>query len=460
MKKPLSKAIKMFYGIGDMGFSLMTSVEIYFFVFFLTNIAQYSLVTVAIIGSVTSIVDAVLSPIYGGIISGMKPMKWGRNRSWLLVGPPLVVILYVFQYTRIGPEAVAAVIVCAGFILSHITWNIGWVASVSMISVLANNPEERALLSSHRSMYTSMAGIFFSYIATPLAVFFGMVVGSETMGYGMLAGFMALIMMIGYWIVFRITKGYEPTGAEEKVAATTANRVTLIDMLKSAGQNPHLIVLLISDFFRYISGFILGSAAAYYFTYVVQNMALFPLYLLIGAVGQLVGSYISAPLAKKLTTRTASLVGLLGLTASLIICRLVATNTLLFFIVISFARMFTGSVGATNVALYADVAIYSEWKTGKNATPFVMGLMNLALKTAIISRGTVIPFALATAGFVAGVDPALATDTLKNAVMTVFLLFPGIMAGVAFLILITAFRLTHEKVLQYQAEIDARNVAV
>lgn len=87
MKKPLSKAIKRLYGLGDFGFGLMTQVETNLFVFFLTNVAKLSLPVVAIVGSVTSIVDAVLSPFYGAIISGTKPMKWGRNRSWMLIAP-------------------------------------------------------------------------------------------------------------------------------------------------------------------------------------------------------------------------------------------------------------------------------------------------------------------------------------------------------------------------------------
>lgn len=126
-KKPLSKALRTFYGVGDMGFSLMASVETFFFVFFLTNVAKFPLVTVALIGTVTSIVDAVLSPFYGAIIEGTKPMKWGKYRSWMLICPPLVVILYMFQYTKINGEGTAAIIVTLGFILSHIVWNIPWV---------------------------------------------------------------------------------------------------------------------------------------------------------------------------------------------------------------------------------------------------------------------------------------------------------------------------------------------
>ena len=140
-------------------------------------------------------------------------------------------------------------------------------------------------------------------------------------------------------------------------------------------------------------------------------------------------------------------------------------NVTVVFVLVTIIRFFMGSIGATNVALYADVAVYSEWKTGggggggKNATPFVMGMMNLSLKTALISRSTVIPFALGAAGFVAGVDPALATETLKNAVINVFLFIPGLMALVSGLIMLVAFRLTKEKVLEYQTEIDARKGA-
>ena len=456
MKKPLTKAIKMFYGIGDMGFGLMVSCETYLFVFFLTNVAQFSLAWVAVIGSVTTIVDAILSPIYGGIISGAKPMKWGRIRSWLLVTPPIVVVLFMFQFTRIGPEPVAAVIVMAGFILSHIIWNIGWVGNLSLIPVLANNPEERAMLSAHRGTWGALAGVFFSYIATPLALWYGLQLNNVALGYTMIVATFGLVYIASYWLTFRITKGYEETGAEAKASATAADRITILDLLKSAGQNPHLIVLLFSDFFKYIISFILGASGAYYFTYVAQNMGLFPLYILVSSLAGVVGAFFSSALARKFTTRGASLIGLFAMGAAGIIGKFVGMSVPIVFVLVGIIQFFNRSVSSTNVALYADVAVYSEWKTGKNATPFVMGTMNLALKTALISRGTIIPFALALGGFVAGVDPALATEALKNAVVTVLLFIPGIMAVVSGLIMLVAFRLTKEKVEEYQAEIDQR----
>lgn len=456
MNKPLSKAIRTLYGIGDLGFSLMTSVELYLFVFFLTNIAKFSLPMVALIGSVTSIVDAVLSPFYGAIISGTKALKWGRNRSWMLIAPPIVVILYMFQYTKIGPDPVAAFIICAGFILSHIIWNIAWVANVSLIPVMANDSEERSLLASRRATYTSLAGVFFSYIGTPLAVILGKITGNAVLGYTLLAGIMAFTMLIGYWTVFKITEGYEPI--EETHQASTSQRVPVGIMLKSLFQNPPLIVLLIADFFRYMVNFIMTAAAAYYFTYVAQNMELFPMYLLLGAIAQVIGSYFNANIAKVLSTRTTAIFGLFGLGISLIISKFVGFNLITFFVVVMFARLFLGILQAVMVALYSDTAIYSEWKTGKSASPFIMGLMNLSLKTAIISRGTIIPLVLAAAGFVAGANPATASLELKTAVINVFVFIPGIFALVSGLILTLGYKLTKEKLGTYQLEINNRKI--
>lgn len=461
MKKPLSKAITTFYGIGDFGFSLMTSVELYLFVFFLTNVAKFSLPMVALIGSITSIVDACLSPFYGAIISGTKPLRWGRNRSWMLIAPPVVVILYMFQFTKIGSEPVAAFIICAGFILSHIVWNIAWVANVSLIPVLANNPDERGLLASRRGAWTALSGVFFSYIGTPLASYFGKVTNNPVLGYTLLAGIMAFLMMIGYWIVFRITDGYEPTGMEAQSAtASTSEKISIGIMLKSLFQNPPLIVLLVADFFRYMVNFIMTAAAAYYFTYVAQNMALFPTYLLLGAIAQVIGAYISGILTKALSSRTATILGLFSMAASLILCKFVAMNIIIFFVVVLIARLFLGILTAVMVALYSDVAVYSEWKTGKNASPFIMGLMTLSLKAAVISRGTIIPFVLAAAGFVAGADPKTASLALKTAVINVFLFIPGIFSLVAAVIMAIGYKLTKEKLIEYQKEIEQRKVKI
>jgi GPH family glycoside/pentoside/hexuronide:cation symporter len=457
MKRPLSAALKTFYGVGDMGFGLMTAMETYFFVFFLTNIAKFPVAWVAAIGSATAIGDAILSPVYGGIIAAAKPRKWGRNRTWILTMPPLVAITYVFQYSKIGPDLVAAVIIVMGFVISHIFWNLGWVANINLIPTLANNPAERGMLSSHRSMYTSIAQMGFSYIGAPLIAFYGARTGSEALGYPLTAGTLACVMWLCYFIIFKLTAGYEETGAEAAAAPAAAKeKVAFGDMIKSVTHNSHLVWLLIGDFFRYMSTFVYGSAVAFYFSYVANNMALMPLYLLFSSFGQFVGATLAGILSKKASHRTLSVAGLLGCGSVLLFGRFTGLNLVALFVFGILSRVCVGALGSWVVAMYAEASIYSEWKTGRNATPFIMGIMNLSLKTAVISRGLVIPLVLGAVGFVSGLDPNLATPGIKQGVLTVFMLFPGVVMLIACAFLAFGFRLNNAALEKLQREIDER----
>ena len=142
-KKELSKALKTFYGVGDCGFSLMTNVESYFFNFFLTNLAHFDLGTTSFITTVASMVDACLSWMYGAVLNSIKPKKWGRYRSWLMLLPWIVPFLFAFQFMKVGDGMVSVVVVILGAVLSHIVWNFPYVANVSMIAVAGKTPEDK-----------------------------------------------------------------------------------------------------------------------------------------------------------------------------------------------------------------------------------------------------------------------------------------------------------------------------
>lgn len=458
-KKPISKTLRTFFGVGDMGFGLMTSVELYFFVFFLTNVAKFPLATVALIGSLTSIGDALLSPFYGAFIDGVKPLKWGKYRSWLVLCPPFVVILYMFQYTKIGGDGLGAIIVTLGFVLSHIAWNIPWVANIALIPMLANTPSDRGLLASRRATWSAMAGIIFSYTGANLAKLYGSVTGNEILGYTLLAGTFAFVMMVGYFIHFKMTDGYEETGAAAAANQQSKPRLGLIQMLKMAGTNHYLIILLFGDFFRYMANFIMTAAAAYYFTYVAKNPALLATYLLLASIARLIGSYLTGPLTQRISTRVLSIGSLVLCGIALIAAKIVAYNITLFFAAVIVAGIFLGILQASMVTLYSDVSVYSEWKSGQPASAWIMGLMNLSLKTAIISRGTVIPFVLATAGFVASADPATASKALTDAVVNVFVLIPAIFMLLSGGILGFFYKLSKERLEQYEKDIAERKAA-
>ncbi len=462
MKKSLSKSLRTFYGVGDLAFSLMTSMEMYGFTFFLTNVAQFSLAISTTILLITSTVDAIFSPIYGAIINGVKAMRWGRYRSWLLVGPPLVVLTYPFQFTRIGSDLTAAVIICAGFIISHIIWNIGWVANVSLVSVLASNGEERSLLASRRGTWGAVSRLVVSYTSVPFATLLGGFFGNAVLGFALATAAVTIAMMLGYWAHFAMTKGYEET-TEKKTKAQKAaekadakDKMTIGEILKNLFLNPPLMVLMLADFARYLSSFIMTGILAYYYTYVIQNMAYFPVFIMVGGITGIVGAYLAAFLCKRFSNRTTVIVSFIVFAISMLVGKFVAYQAVLFIAVLAVAQLINGSLRSSVVALYADTVVYGEWRTGKNAAGFIMGLMNLPLKLSIIGRTVVIAATLSAAGFDSSIDPTMASEALKTGIINAFTLVPAIGMVISFLLLVFGYKLTHEKLTQCQKEIDER----
>ena len=88
-----------------------------------------------------------------------------------------------------------------------------------------------------------------------------------------------------------------------------------------------------------------------------------------------------------------------------------------------------------------------------------MGLQNVPLKAAIFLRGVIIGAVLVSINYDTEVKPLIGgdmPDAVKQALTKPFALIPAIFCLVGALLLIFGFRITREKVEQYQKEIDAR----
>lgn len=460
-QKGLSKMLKRFYGVGDCGFTLMSNIESYYFSFFLTNLAQFSLPMVTLITTISSTVDALLSWIYGAVLNSIKPLKWGRYRSWLVVIPWLVPFLYAFQFIKIGDGWVSAAIIIIAAIASHVAWNFAYVANVSMISVAGKTPEERSQLSSTRAAWANFSKVIFSYIGPGLASVMAGLIG-EVNQYGAAAFVLGCIMAVLYYAHFRMFDGYEQVQdagtAEEKGKAKNSakDRTGGMDLIRALLQNPPLIALLIADLAKFMFNFVLMGVATYYFAYVAVNDGLLSAYMLITNIFCVIGAYLSKSLSNRFTTRNTT-IGVMAIQAVLLVISYVFYNNVTLVIVLMSVAMFGyGITYACTPALYGDTIIYSEWKTGKNAAGWISGLQNVPLKVSIMTRGIIISACLAMGNFSAEIDPAAASDELKNAISIGFMVIPAIALGIAVIALLFGFKLTKEKVNQYTAEIEAR----
>jgi GPH family glycoside/pentoside/hexuronide:cation symporter len=457
--KPISAKARFWYGFGDCWFTIMSNVETFFWNFFMTNVAMFATEIVTTISLIASLVDAFLSWIYGGVVNTVKPGKFGRYRTWLVMVPWVVPFLYAFQFLKIGEGVVSYVVVILGAIISHIVWNLPYAANATLVSVAGGTPEGRAALASSRATWNQLAGVFFSYLGLPLATVLAGIVG-EMNRFGALAFLLGVVMAVGYWVNFKATEGYEEIETPEALAQKKSKtKASVKDMFKALFQNPHLCFLILGDLPKWIIKFVPAAAAIYYFRYAAQNQGLMVGYVLISNICAAVGAFIAAFLARKLTARWTVIITYAVMALSTFIAYFSYLNPTVVIFFMSVVQLGYGVCFACCSALYADTAVYAQWKLGVDSRGWIMGLQTFPLKFAVVGRALILNISLMLVGFDAKVDPAQATDALKKGATAAFALIPGIILCVGIIILFFGYRLTREKVVQYQEEIDARKTA-
>ena len=427
-KKGLTNALKYFFGVGDAGFVLMSNIETFYFMTFLTDLAGFAAGVAGVINSVFTIVDACLSWLYGGIINGTKAKKWGRYRSWLIMVPWMVPFLYAFMFIRVSDnEWVSAVVIIVASIASHVAWNFSYVANATLISVVGKTPEDKATLASSRATWNNIGGLLFSYMGLPFATLLAGYVGEKNK-FAAAAFCLGILMVVTYFAHFKMTEGYEEIETE------------------TAGKK--------NDLAKWCVKFVTAASAIYYFRDAMGNPGLMTTYLLWVAIGAIIGAFSMRYIAKAISSRTTMIIAYAGMAVSLFLVYIFYGNAMTVIALMTLAQFFYGMAFAASPALYADTVVYATWKSGKDASGWIMGLQNLPLKIAVFLRGTILSACLVAVGWKSGV---VLEGTARQGMTISFALVPAIFCLAGLLLLVFGFKITKEKVLQYQAEIDARS---
>ena len=85
MKTKLSRAAKIIYGAGDLGFSLTSTIVGAYFLFFLTDVVQIKPAVAGIAILIGKTWDYINDPLIG-YLSDRTRSRWGRRRPFLLFG--------------------------------------------------------------------------------------------------------------------------------------------------------------------------------------------------------------------------------------------------------------------------------------------------------------------------------------------------------------------------------------
>ena len=124
------------------------------------------------------------------------------------------------------------------------------------------------------------------------------------------------------------------------------------------------------------------------------------------------------------------------------------------FTLICCVSVMLASVAASmSSALFADAAVYGEWKTGRNIRAFTMALMNFPIKVGVLIRSAVVTAGLMAIGFVANATP---TPRVVDGIRSMMTLTPAAGYAIAALIFYFGYKMEESHVLRMQDEIAER----
>lgn len=435
-QKPISGTLKKFFGVGDFGFNLMSNIDTYYASYFFTNIAKFSTGIVAVMTTISAVVDAILSMMYGAFMNKGKAKKWGRYRSWLIMTPWLVPFLYGAQFIKLGNGTAAVIFVTLAMITSRIAWNLPYIASISMINVAAKTPEDRMALSSSRSIWTSVSSVVYSFVGPAAVSFFASIFG-ETNAYAATAFAFSCLMFAGMYAHFVMFKGYEPTGEEEAAMAVSLKKAQdqpKVKAIDAVGCNPHLIFLILSDMLKYVVFFLVNGMAAYYFTYISKNAGLMTPFMFAANLLGIIASYLARHVVARFGGKNSVILSYMIMGAAGLIAYVLRGNTAAVIILMSILMFFMYISNTADPELYANCAQFSGTKLGYDVTGTVMGLLTVPIKLGIVARGLLISGCLALGAYTSEMadisyfteSKAAELTTLQNGVCAGFMIIPAV----------------------------------
>lgn len=452
MAERLNKSLLYTYGVADLSFNLMISMELYIFTAFLTDYAQFPLIIAGQILTLTSSIDIVCALVGGLILQKVTLKHFGKYRAWFLVGPPLVAPFFILQFTKIGGDWTAAAIVMTGFIVSHLLFNVVVSANGAMLGRLSQRSDERTILSSSRAQGMSAAGLVFSATAMPMILFFGDLT-NKVMGVTVTAAVYTLTMILGHWYIFKITAGRDPYDEVFVDASTNKSGQSVKEIVSLVFKNPPLLVLILAQVFSSTSFFVLTALAIYYFTYVAGRPAFLSLFILAISIARLIGTFSAPWIGIRLGKRKSYWIFLALGAAGFVSAWFLEASPWGFTLIFCVSIMLSSVAGSMSTALFVDAAVYGEWRTGKNIRAFTMALMNFPIKFGVLIRSAIVTLGLMAIGFVANAAP---TPRVVDGIRSMMTLTPAAGYVIAALIFYFGYKMDESHVLRMQDEIAER----
>ncbi|MCL1803564.1 MAG: MFS transporter [Eubacteriaceae bacterium] len=433
--------------------------------FFMTDILDIGIAKVTTALLVGRIFDFIVSVLAGGIIESSH-LKWGKYRSWFVIGRWTLFFGIIFQLTNaMTLPTNAQLVICAiGYMMMHGTMNFVATANMGVLSLIAGpDMEGRFRMTVATSRYGAVAGIITGAAILPVIGLFERFL-SPANAYMAVAVLFGCLVLIGAQIIIRLSEPYDKREMWDAAEGTPRERVRVSDMFAAVAGNDQLLIYMGATTLTNIGMAIFGAFTMYFYRLILGNLNFYTIASTATTIFGLVAAMVMPRLGARLGKRRSLPVSQMWVAVGYIINAVVLSTVwrtpmtaLISYIVIACAVMCGTYLAMGYGANYViDCGEYGFWKTGKDYRAVVMSMMNIPMKIGMVIGGAIGGYILANIGYSGAMSPGDVTAAFARTFLYSWFGYPAACNIIASLMLTFAYKLTDDNTAKYAAENAAR----
>ena len=372
MENTLSRRKKLMYGVGDLGFSLTSTILGVYFLFFMIEVVGLRPAVAAIPIGIGKIWDFINDPIFG-YISDRTRTRWGRRRPYLLFGALPLAFTFTMLWYQPGFESTTALVAyySIAYIIFEASATLLYMPYFALTPELTSDYDERTSLTSYR-MFFSILGSLLAF-TVPL-----LIVGSFTPENApkvfLMGAIFGLISALPMFITF--------FGTEERIDLADLEKPTLWESMKSVWKNVPFRYGLGIFLATWISVDILQTSLLFYVRFVVQREAQNDLIMATIFVVAMFALPIWNWVSKRWSKRYAYMIGIAfwAVVQLVLILMTPSTPLALLLILCSMAGIGVAAAHVLPWAILPDAIEWYEYKTGERHEGMFYSITTLARK--------------------------------------------------------------------------------
>lgn len=453
------------FGSGDMAQNLIYQTISIWLLFFYTNIFGLKPAQAATMFLVVRLVDVLWDPIVGTFVDKGNP-KWGKYRSWLILGGiPLVGLAILCFWNGFSGSLLYAYITYVGMSMCYTLVNVPYGA---LNASLTRDTEEITILTSTRMFMANLGGLAVKSLPLVIAIFAPKALNPDT---GKMEAVINTTEAAPAWFltmtIFALTGlillifCFSQTKERVVMDKAEAANVKVSDLWMEFVRNKPLRVLA----FFFITAFAMmsvGNAAdSYFMTYNVgATPLLMTLFMWLGTIPAFIFMPLVPAIKRKIGKRGMFYlflgVAILGMAMMYVFVSIPAIKSHFWLLCVAQFVKSTGIIVATGYmwALVPEVVAYGEYTTGKRISGIVNALTGIFFKAGMALGGVVPGLVLALVGFNASLPKQ--TPLAEQGILWLVCVIPAILLGLAIWI-ISKYELSDEKMDEINKAIEAKN---